>query len=290
MAEKRIKEVTYKSQITHLLLNLLEIAGRDTQYAENFEEAYRKRLQFQKQTDWKRFRASVDLLDDTESAIQSVFRYQLGDLSNNNKDCGEMNLRLYGILNAVYLQMSAYKVIANLLNYPERDNITSFFEQLDIYKLRGIAGAHTVDYTYDKQTLVNQKGIHKKTSFRVVQMHLENTGRKITVLDENNITYEFNLLKILAEYEKLATDLLVRLITHSINSLVNTKEDKAFFRDRLKELLPNLMDYSKLDQNKKYWDNLINSINRTSKRKYKELILEELDKTMKKEMKKMKHE
>lgn len=285
MAKKQSKEVTYKSQITHLLLNLLEIAGHDTQYAADFEEAYRKRLKFQKQTDWRRFRASVDLLDDTESAIQSVFRYQLGDLSNNNEDYGEMNLRLYGILNAVYLQMGAYKVLANLLNYPDRDNVSSSFEQLDIYKLRGIAGAHTVDYTYDEQTLANQKGINKKTSFRVVQMHLENTGRNITVLDENNITYEFNLLKILAEYEKLATDLLVRLINHSVKTLVNTKEDKAFFRDRLKELIPNLMDYSKLDQNKKYWDNLIQSINMTSKRNYKFLTFEELEKIMIKDMK-----
>jgi len=61
------ENTVYKDQITHFLLLLLEIAGSD-----DFEEAYRKRLKFQKQTDWKKFRASVDLLDDTEYAIKKT--------------------------------------------------------------------------------------------------------------------------------------------------------------------------------------------------------------------------
>jgi hypothetical protein len=245
-------ELVYKEQITHLLLLLLEIAGNDAEGSEDFEEAYRKRLKFQKQTDWKRFRACIDLLDDTEYAIMSAFEYQLGDLSIDNRDTGETNLRLYGIVNAVYLQMNAFIQIANLLHYPNPRMIDEIFQQLDIYKLRGIAGSHTVDYIYDKQTLQSKPGITKTTSFRIVQFHLEKTGSKITVLDENNITFEFNLLKVLTEYEKNATDLLVKLILHSIKVLVHKKADKVEIKKRLDEMLPNLIDYSKIDKNKEY--------------------------------------
>jgi len=249
---KQKKEVVYKFQISHLLLWILEIARHDVEGLSNFEEAYRKRLKFQKLTDWRRYRASVDLLEDTEIAIVSGFEYQLGDLSSKNKDTGETNLRLYGILNAVYLQMSAFKEIANLLNYPPRGKLGGRFKNLDIYKLRGIAGSHTVDYIFDKQTLQDNPKINKTTSFRIVQMHLEKTGENITALDENNITVKFNLLKVLAEYEKVATNLLVELINHTIKTLVYKKEDKDSYKKQLADTLPHLIDYTKIDKNKKY--------------------------------------
>lgn len=252
MKHKKGKEIVYKEQVTKLLLLLLEIAGHDTTYSDSFEEDYRKRLKFQKQTDWKRFRASIDLLDDTEYALMSFFKYQLGDLKNKNSDLGEVYLRLYGILNAVYLQMNAFKELSKLLNYPKRDIVSKDFEKLDIYKLRGIAGSHTVDYLYDKETFTQQKNIHRTTSFRIVQMHLEKTGSKIVTIDENNLTFEFNLLICLYEYERIATELLINLINHSIKTLVYDKDTKIEMRRRLEELLLNLMDYTTLDENKKY--------------------------------------
>lgn len=258
--EEKESEVVYKERLTYLLLILLEVAGNDAKYSNDFEEAYRKRLRFQKQTDWKRYRASVDLIEDTEQAILSAFRYQLGDLNNNNKDYGETYLRLYGILNAVYLQMNAFKEIANLLNYPERNMVMRKFEALRIYKLRNIAGAHTTDYQYSKQEILDLKSSRKTTSFRIIQAYLDKTGKDIQVLDENNVRLEFNLLSLLKEYESLATELLIKLILHIKETLLITKEDKAWMQEQLDELLPNLIDYSKLDMNKTYKSALMNKI------------------------------
>jgi len=263
------EETIHKEQITDLLLKLLEIGGRDIKNSDNFDEDYKKRLKFQKKTDWKKFRASIDLLDDTEYALMSFFKYQLGNLKNQNKDTGELYLRLYGILNAVYLQIEAYKQLSNLLNYPDRDKVKKKFEQLDIYKLRGIAGAHTVDYLYDKETLGKQKNINQTTSFRIVQMHLEETGSNIVALDENNITFNFNLLYCLYEYERIATELLVNLIKHSIKTLIFDKETKTKMRERLDELMPNLIDYSKIDENKEYIEKKYKRIKRMFERETK---------------------
>lgn len=262
------KEVVYKDQITHLLLLLLEIAGTDVQNSKNFEDDYKKRLKFQEQTDWKRFRASIDLLDDTEEAIISAFKYQLGDLSRKYKDSGELYLRLYGILNAVYLQMGAYEEIALLIHFSNRNSIKELFQKLDIYKLRGIAGAHTIDYWHDEETIKSQPNINKKTSFRIVQFYLEETGKSITVLDENNIQFEFNLLEILIEYEKIATDLLVKLIHFSVENLVHKKDDKIDLKSRLYKLLPNLIIYSTLNKNEAY----LKRVEKRNKKKRMELI------------------
>eukprot|EP01093_Parvamoeba_rugata_P007418 TRINITY_DN2194_c0_g4_i1.p1 TRINITY_DN2194_c0_g4~~TRINITY_DN2194_c0_g4_i1.p1 ORF type:complete len:271 (+),score=39.94 TRINITY_DN2194_c0_g4_i1:182-994(+) len=247
------EEVIYKEQITDFLLLILRITENESRNSTDFNEAFRKRLKFQKQTDWKRFRASIDLLDDTEYGIISAFTFQLGDLENDNNDFGGINIRLYGILNAVYLQMNAFEEISALLNYSSRSEIREIFLKLDIYKLRGIAGAHTVDYLYDKETLAKNPKINKTTSFRIVQTYLEKTGKQIAVLDENDIWSEYNLIKILTEYEKIATELLIKIIRFGIKKLILKKEQRIETEQRLNELIPKLIDYTTLDKNKDYW-------------------------------------
>lgn len=249
---KKNDNVVYKENITHFLLSILKIAAHDVDDSKNFDIDYQKRLKFQKSTDIKKYRGCVDLIDDTEYAIHSAFKYQLGDLRNKNKDNGERYIRLYGVLNAVYLQMNAIVGLSNLLNYPNPSKVKSDFETLDIYKLRGIAGAHTSDYMYDKETLTRYPEIYKKTSFRIVYTYLESTGNKIVVLDENNIQFEFNLLKILTEYEKHATDLILKLIHHMISTLIYDKGQRSELLKELNARLPNLINYATVDMNSKY--------------------------------------
>ncbi len=245
----------HKSQLTDFFLLILRIAANDVKASSDFNESFRNRLKFQKQTDWKRFRASVDLIDDTECAIISAFTYQLGDLENDNHDYGELNIRLYGILNAVYLQMNALEEIAALINYSSRDDIKKIFRVLDIYKLRGIAAAHTSRYEYDEDILRNNPKITKITSFRIVQSYLEKTGENIVVLDENDIEYRFGLISLLTEYEDIARNLMFKLIKHSIANLIEGKKQRIDIENRLEELFPKLIDYTSLDKNKGYGKN-----------------------------------
>lgn len=242
-------EIVYREQIISILLAILEIAGHDVKNESNFEDEYKKWLKFQKQTDWKKYRASVDLLVDTEYALISAFEFQLGYLKSEHRDIGEMYLRLYGILNAVYLQMGAFESIANLLNYPKRIQIRDAFKEIDIFKLRNIAGAHTVDYKYAEKGVSENQVNGKRTSFRIIQIHLEKTGSNIVALDENNMSFKFNLIELLSEYHKYSTEVLIGLIHHMANAIFKKKEDKTGIIERLNELLPNLIDYSKFNKN-----------------------------------------
>jgi len=250
-----MKEIVYKDQIFHLLMLLLDHgkweAKGETNFENNFYEEVRKKLKFQHKTDVQKYQSGVRLLGDTELAIASGFMYQLGDSNNYNGDYGEMHLRLYGILNAVYLQIGAYESIMKLLNFPEKEKVMQLFKELDIYKLRGMAGAHTADYEYDKKTLNDKPGISKTTSFTIMQYKLEKTGKSIEVIDKNGLTFEFNLLEVLSEYEKMALGLLIQLINHSINTFYIKKVEKLEMRKRLYELLPDLIDYSTNNENKK---------------------------------------
>lgn len=267
------KECVYKSQVINVFLSILEIASSDVKHSLSFEKDFQKRLKFQNINGWKKFRACVDLLEDTEYALFSFFQYQLGDLKNNNNDFGELNIRLYGVLNAVYLQISAFEVISTLINFPERNDLKKkYFEHLDIYKLRGMAGSHTVNYCYDKEILEKNPKISKVTSFRITQVHLEKTGKKIYLLDENNLKYEFNLLDCLLEYEEVARNLLIQMIKHSISCLVFKKEQKKALNIHLNSLLINLIDYRKVNENDVYFKKKLASIKKRVSTKLKKSV------------------
>ena len=91
-------------------------------------------------------------------------------------------------------------------------------------------------------------------------MNLDKTGKNIQALDENNVLLSFNLLSLLTEYESLATKLLVKLVIHIKETLMLIKEDKAWMQEQLDEILPNLINYSKLDMNKNFKVNLMKKI------------------------------
>jgi len=247
-------DIIYKESIMNILLSILELAGRENKYSQQFEfeSDYKKWLKFQKETDWKRYRASVDLLVDTDYAIINTFEYQLSDINAKNKDYGEIYLRLYGVLNAVYFQIGAYNMIANLLNFPGRNQIKSKFKSLNIYKLRNMAGSHTIDYIYsEEERKIQEFNINQKTSFRIIQSNLDQIGQNIVTIDENNLTYKFDLLEILSEYDNYSKTVLIELIQHMIDSVVRNKVDKLLLRERLNELLSKLIDYSTLNKNRK---------------------------------------
>ena len=115
-------------------------------------------------------------------------------------------------------------------------------------------------YKYSKQEFLELNGIRKTTSFRIIQMNLDKTGKNIQALDENNVLLSFNLLSLLTEYESLATKLLVKLVIHIKETLMLIKEDKAWMQEQLDEILPNLINYSKLDMNKNFKVNLMKKI------------------------------
>jgi hypothetical protein len=164
-----------------------------------------------------------------------------------------MYLRLYGVLNAVYLQISAFEELACLLNFSGRKKVQELFYQLDIYKLRNIVAAHTLNYQYDLKIL----GKEKTTSFRIYQADLEETGSNIKVLSEHGNLLSYNLIYILTEYEIIARDLLIKMAKFAINSLVIDTAYKKELNERLDALLPNLIQYEKINKNKVHIENEI---------------------------------
>lgn len=250
-----MEKKVYKEEIINLLLIPLQSASIKNRNNVDFENQYRKDLKFQDNLDWKDYRACVDLIVDTEYAIENAFEIQLGDLRDKGNNPGEMYIRLYGILNAVYLQIGAIRKLLNLINHPERDTLGEGLTALDIYKLRGMAGAHTVDYMYDEKFLMQNPDLKRYSSFRLIQSSLNKTGARIQLVDRNSNVFTFSLLESLGEYERIVWEMIINIIEFVRTKLVHNKSHRLLMRSQLEAKLPGLIDYVSIDKNKEWQRN-----------------------------------
>ncbi len=118
---------------------------------ENFTEHVKNCLKPNKEEDWNHILTSEDIIEDSNYAIESFLKFGLSGPTKYN-DIGEKYLRLYGLLNATYLQQQA---ILNLYLYfqcPNPKQIKSKIESLKIRDLRNKLGAHSTDFCDSKSS------------------------------------------------------------------------------------------------------------------------------------------
>lgn len=226
---------------------------------EEIETRIKKKLKFQHECDIIRFRSCIDLIEDTENAILCFSNYGLVKYSSKiGKDFGEIYLKLYGILNAVYLQINTIIEIHEICKIPKKKDIINQFRNHGIFELRNIMGAHTPNFE-DKSNYMPPN--FNRNSFRITQMQLNAKGNNLHAVDSFKNVREFNLYELVMDYNTLSekilydgcNDYLDRIF---INSLSKKKELLVYYElTKFKNY-----DYRTLYQNDKLFDRYIKSI------------------------------
>jgi hypothetical protein len=191
--------------------------------------------------DFKKLRSCVDLIEDTEEAIIEFYIYRLSTDSKRAR-LGERYLRLYGILNTVYLQMQAIIELSELVKYPNKKNIQQSFKNLKITELRHIVGAHTINYVPSSSTKFQVKE-GTKNSFRITQMDLKADGSNVTLVDVFGGYEEVDLFDEVLKYLTNSQVILIQITEKYINTLF--KENK-----HTKEEFISLLEPLKLESEK----------------------------------------
>ena len=199
-------------------------------------------LKFQNPEQAKHYEACINILEDTDAAIVNAFRFQLCDMRYDVRSYSDMYLRLYGILDACYMQCRAYRRLRVLLNHPKRSQKPDQFEKLKMIQMRHKAGAHSMDFNGSE-------------SYRLIQHHLCSEGKKICIVDSSDHWEEYNLMDCLIEFEAFTRQVLIDLLHHLRITIIRKKEDKEWFDLRMKEVIDDLVVYSELDENKTFWTN-----------------------------------
>jgi len=96
-----------------------------------FLETIIKNLRFQKIDDWNTLCSLMDVIGDTELAKQNFRKF---GLSGPTKifELGEQYLRLYGILNAIYMQSNAIIQFVELTKLKDKKIIKTKFDELKL--------------------------------------------------------------------------------------------------------------------------------------------------------------
>jgi hypothetical protein len=194
----------YLKKMTQSLISRIEQHVRDliNEVANSaqgeFLPSIKTLLKFENESDWITICSLLDVIGDTELAKDNFRKFKI-EGPTKIEDFGERYLRLYGILNAVYLQHSAVESFLEIIKYPAKNAALKDLNDLKILELRNKAGAHTVDY------LGNDR---KKNPHQISRGIGDNT--KIETLDSNNVHQEYDLHLLLNHFDDTVEYLLLK--------------------------------------------------------------------------------
>lgn len=177
-----------------------------------YELELQKKLKFKHIEDSKLLRGCIDLLEDTEYAIQDYQNFGLG----NSDRISEKYLRLYGLLNSVYQQIFVIIELVELFNYQGKKKIIQDLKGLKIFDLRNKLAAHTINFQIDKSQKPTKENLD---FFRLAQSTISGWGERLLVVSNKNKSETINLRELLDEYNTCAEEILVKVCQKSIHSI-----------------------------------------------------------------------
>jgi hypothetical protein len=185
-----------------------------------FLQKLEKKLGFEEEHSWAFLTSSLDLIEDTEKAKENFYKYHLAGPTKYD-DVGEKYLRLYGILNAVFLQRNAVFKLGEIFRTINESKKASILN-LRIIKLRNIVASHATDY-HDKES-----GKHK--TFMLARISLE--AEELMCLDEKNKTTRYNLSRLVEEFNVK----ILELIDEIAEEALKVSKTKARYLLEIKRL------------------------------------------------------
>lgn len=121
-------------------------AQRHNGGSESFDLFIQRSLKLNKVSDWSFICSSMDIINDSLLGIENFIRFGIGGPTKYD-DLGEKYIRLYGVLNATYIQQQALLNLYRISNAPDLKKAEGQVNSLAIREVRHKLGAHSVDYS-----------------------------------------------------------------------------------------------------------------------------------------------
>lgn len=211
-----------------ILLGVLRLTRTKNKEGSNdYNEEIRKKMKFEKIGDDIKLRACLDLLEDTQYSIDEFVQnglYINEDQFTNR--LGEKYLRLYGLLNSIYLQKQAVIELIEIFKISHKSKHVAGFKSLKILELRNKIGAHTVNYK-ENNTI---------RSFRLMQMQIGKFAENLVVLSDTKESETFNLYSDLNDYTKLVDSSLTEICTKAVNLFPKKSKTRVWLDEKQLDL------------------------------------------------------
>lgn len=182
----------------------------------NGKNTTREILRLSKDCDWNFLCTAMDVVGDASAAIRNFLRFGLNG-PTRYEDVGEIYLRLYGLLNAAYIQQQAVLKLYTLMNVGQPKKIKTKFDSLDIRSLRHKLASHSTDY---QNTVI-------QTAETYVPIQLGLGGFNCTyVNNETSNQYSVNLETAVEEHCRLLIVVMDAIYEKAVKTLYKGQSKK----------------------------------------------------------------
>jgi hypothetical protein len=176
-------------------------------------------LRLSREEDWSFIRGSMDIIDDASLALKSFLKFGLDGPTKYN-DVGEVYLRLYGMLSAIFIQKRAILTLHELNTDSNSKDASEKIDALKIIEVRHKIAAHACDYQNR-----SGEGKNKLESYVPIRLHWYGFNIKL-INSENGEIEKIPLKDYLEEYIILMISFLDQIIEKSIKRIFRGNEKK----------------------------------------------------------------
>ena len=225
MTDEEYLDLTSKIEIyCEVLLGFLRYTRvRNYKDEDEYKVILNRNLKFKNIDDHLRFRACIDLIEDTQLAIKEV--YDNGLSHYNDYNYGERYLKLYGVLNAIYQQQQATIELIELFKFPPKKKTKKELNSLKIIDLRNKVGAHTTNYLADND---------KIDAYRLTRTTVTKWADELMIVSSHDEIEEFDLIPLMKDFTKKIENILDDICDKGLKSLFpNSSELKDWMVFRL---------------------------------------------------------
>ena len=177
--------------------------------------------------EWGFFCACMDLIEDTNLAIENFLRFEIEGPTKYD-DVGEKYLRLYGFLNAVYMQQNSVLTLCKIFKISDFNSKKQKIVALRIREIRNKLASHSNSYGKGKK-------IQKDTIF-LARISLSHTSVSYGYGNSNNFE-DLDLLPLLQEHSNLILELMDDILEKGITFIYKSNKK---FKDKYLEKLDDL--------------------------------------------------
>jgi hypothetical protein len=182
-------------------------------------------------TDWHRLCAAMDILEDTETAKANFIRFGLQG-QTRHQDIGETYLRLYGILNGIYLQRQALVTIAKYSNNGDLASLKSKLDKSEVVTLRHKVASHNLECVEDG------------TVKAYMTSRFELAGTSVSTMDETDKYITYDLQECIRSFDSIVIEEILQATARLLAKIHAPDPDKQDMKVLLKHYR-NLLDGKK---------------------------------------------
>ncbi len=215
-----IKKLNFLDEYITILRDIVSFkAMKDERANEEFNAKMQRLLSLNSTKDLNIICASFDVVGDTNLAIKHFEHFGLSGATKYD-DVGEKYLRLYGILNAIYLHKEAILSLYNKFNIENSTKVQKEINNLKILNIRHKIGAHSVNYK-------NGSDIECYTPSRmtITNKELEFNNMDISKHEFETINLEILINDYLEAIFKIVEKLVNDFVSKIFKTNANMKEE-----------------------------------------------------------------